>query len=631
MPRVTLLPTTLFCVLTLLPLSACPKAGTAYPSGDTKGVGDAAASSAAEDYKALEDSFFEGFFAMSPVTATVLGVHEGDAQWPDLSRSGREAMAAWVLRIREGADKIDALSLDANERVDLRILQDQLALMQLDTQDERSWETSPLNWVYLIGAGMDSLLYRDYAPLDTRVAALVSRLEGLPVVVASAKDAMADAAAIKAPHAKVAAGQIEGLLTFIDSEIPKQSAGIDAELGAKLNAARKTARSALVDFRDSLLSEERLAAAKGEWRLGAELFAEKLPHTLGMDLSADEVYARAQKAHKEVRARMEVLAFELYEPLFGKKPPSSADELGRSAIVKQVLDALSDVHPSAEQLRDACENNLASIQGFVTDEQLVPLDPKEILEVIWTPPHQRGVAIAGLDPAPPFDKSEGLQSFYIVQPLPPSWDEKVRDSFLREYNHFMLEILSIHEAIPGHFVQLYYGKRERSRVRKAFMNGPFVEGWAVYTEKLMVDAGYTGVAPAGDKPKGVSDAVWKVALDPQMRAKAIALHGSKFFLRAVTNTILDHDIHAGTMNQAEAITLMTHSAYQQEGEARGKWIRAQVTSTQLSTYFAGASAWFELRAQADEAGATQDLAAWHAEALNHGAPPVGALPDLMAP
>ena len=251
--------------------------------------------------------------------------------------------------------------------------------------------------------------------------------------------------------------------------------------------------------------------------------------------------------------------------------------------------------------------------------------------MIWTPAHKQGVFIAGLAaPGALEPQDTTLPSFYLVQPLPKAWDPGKTESFLREYNNFMLEILSIHEAIPGHFVQLYYGRREPSKVRRVLQNGAFVEGWAVYAEGVMVEQGYDGVGPSPDaeRPDGVDKGLWTVMTDPALRAKAIALHALKFYLRTVTNAILDHGVHAGTMTREEALELMMERSYQGEGEAVGKWTRAQLTSTQLSSYYAGARAWKQLRAQAEGRGGFS-MSQFHADALSHGAPPVDALPRLM--
>jgi hypothetical protein len=276
------------------------------------------------------------------------------------------------------------------------------------------------------------------------------------------------------------------------------------------------------------------------------------------------------------------------------------------------------------------ETTLSNLDAFVRQQGLLTLDDSEVLQVIWTPPHQRGVFIAGLAAPGVLDDKPGLPSFYLVQPIPPAWDQGTIDSFLSEYNDFMLEILSIHEAIPGHFVQLYKGKREESKVRKVFGSGTFVEGWAVYAEKLMTDAGYAGVGPSPDtpRPRGVSKGLWTIMTTPELRAKAIKLHGLKFYLRSVTNAILDHAVHAANMSREEALELMVRRSFQQEGEAVGKWTRAQVTSCQLATYFVGSQQWWRLRKKAENR-ADFSLSGFHDAALAHGAPAVDELPKLM--
>lgn len=631
----------LACAALSLP-AACKTEGPSTPPTVDGPKVDASA-----EYDALVTDFFDsrasteseaavpGYFERFPVAATALGVHVYDDRWPQLDADGRAANVAWAEALLARIDALAGADLDADQRVDLQILRDQLASLVFSERVENTWSTNPLAWSYLVGGGLDTLINRDFAPVEQRARSVAARLEALPDLLVQAASSMSDPAAIKKPQALVAKQQLEGVRSLIRLEIPEKLAGAEAATLERIEIASRTALKALDIYEDQVLGESQLAFANGAWRLGKEAFETKLGYTLGQTVDAKALYERAKTTHAEVRARMESLAFELYEPLFGRRPPGGADDLGRARIVREVLEELAKIHPAPAQLRDACEANLDTIESFVKGQGIVPLDPNEPLEVIWTPPHQQGVAIAGLDPAPPFDTGKQLQSFYLVQPIPKDWSAEVTESFLREYNHFMLEILSIHEAIPGHFVQLYYGKRDDSRVRKAFANGPFVEGWAVYTEKVMVDQGYAGVDPTvgpdgkRERPAEVSERLWKLAADPELRAKAIALHGAKFFLRTVTNAILDYEIHAGQLDEAGALKLMVQRAYQQEGEARGKWVRAQVTSTQLSTYFVGASWWFDLRAEAEQAP-DFDLSAWHAAALSHGAPPVPALRELMA-
>jgi uncharacterized protein (DUF885 family) len=593
------------------------------------------------DAKSISKRFFDAWLPRSPVTATALGHHAHDGEWPDLSSEARARNLAWGEALRaeiEAALSDEAAPISASDRVDLHILLDQLRLGVISETHERTWATDPLAYAYLVGAGLDDLISRDYAPLPQRAASLAERLEGLPALLEQAQANLSDPAAIKLPHARVAQSQFRGVVALIDGEIPNRVAEAPPEVRERISKASKPARAAIERFIETVLSDTAIAQAAGPWRIGSEVFAEKLGATLGTRRDATDVLAAARAEHARVRAQMEAIAVELHEPLYGKPAPEEARSGGEPAreLVRNVLRDLATFRPTAESLRDDCEANLATIDAFVRAKNLIPMDPEEVLEVIWTPEHERGVAIAGLDPAPPLDERAGLASFYLVQPVPDAWTDEVRDSFLREYNGFMLEVLSIHEAIPGHFVQLYYSRRDDSKVRRVFNNGPFVEGWAVYTEQLMVEHGYPGVAPektAKRKPRGIAGRVWELRQTPELRAKAIALNRAKFYLRAVTNAILDHEIHAGDMTEAEALALMMEESFQEEGEARGKWTRAQVTSAQLSTYFVGAVEWNELRDQArqraEDSGEPFDLSRFHAEALAHGAPPVSALPSLM--
>ncbi|MCA9690235.1 MAG: DUF885 family protein, partial [Myxococcales bacterium] len=592
---------------------------------------------------ALGEAFLAGYYAHNPTAATSDGYHgDLDGRWPDLSPAGDAAARAFLDDFSAKLQAIDGAGLDPEARLDLELIANQIARERFSLDVERPLERDPFVYSSILGAGLDDLTSREFASIDARGRHVASRLQALPAFVDAALARLTPRAEVRAPHARVAIAQLDGVRVLVRDELAVRTAGASAEVRAAIAAATPAAVAA-IDRMQATLRDEVLPVAAGPWRLGPERFDEKLRLTLHTDMSAREVYELAVAEHATVRARMGEVARALFPILFG---PSALQEFLANArgdaealdlmISQKVLAALAADHPSADGLRDACEENLARLERFVADERLVPLDPKELLEVIWTPAHARGYAIAGLaSPGPLEDTRAGLPSFYLVQPVPKDWPEKQRESFLREYNAFMLEILSIHEAIPGHFVQLYHAKREPSKVRRVFGNGAFVEGWAVYTERLMVEAGYAGVGPApgAKRPKHVSAGLWRVMSDPAARAQAIELHGLKFYLRTVTNAILDHEIQAGDMTEEAAVQLMVGRALQEEGEARAKWVRAQLISAQLSTYFVGATAWFRLRAQAEaraqRGGAPLDLHEFHRAALAHGAPPVHWLPALM--
>lgn len=585
-------------------------------------------------------AILDAWLQSSPVTATSLGDHRFDGAWPKLAPADLEAD---LRRIDDGLAMLAALDvakLSAEERVDLEILRNELELQRFSHEVERPWQTSPMAYARLIGDGLDDLVSRDYAPPTDRARAVADRLEGLPALAQQAVANLQPGQTMQ-PHTEVARGQLDGVLLLLD-EIGARLEGADAAQLQRIAAATGPAREAVQALREHV--EVLLPQATAEWRLGKQAFERKLRLTLHTELAADEVRRLAILEHAAVRGRMTELAGELATVLFSPAERKAIERKAKgdkqTALVAAVLEALAGAHVEPAQLRDSIEATLTRLDGFVREKGLVTLDDAEVLRVIWTPPHQRGVAIAGLAAPGPLDADKpGLPSFYLVQPVPDEWDASVKESFLREYNDFMLEILSIHEAIPGHFVQLYWSKRgaegarEPSKIRKVLANGPFVEGWAVYAERIMVEAGYAGAAPTAALPPAVQKRLGKLLADPELRAKAIALHGLKFYLRTVTNAILDHSIHAGTMDELEALELMVFRSFQQEGEAKAKWVRAQLSSTQLSTYFVGAQAWLRLReqarARAAAAGQEFDAKAFHDQALAHGAPPVHMLPALM--
>lgn len=610
------------------------------PPGDPPPTSDVAIGRAQDSeqmLEALSEQFLAGYFAANPVAATAYGEHAHDHRWPDLSRDGRREYDRWIVEQLEAVDDIPREALAAGEQLELDIIRNQLELNRFAGQVERIWRSDPLGYSDLISSGLDDLITREFAPLDQRAASLATRLEALPALVEQAIANLSDPKLIRRPQAEVAVGQLAGLITLIDTEIPARTANAAPELIERIKIASPPARAAIEQLEDHIRAL--IPKAEGHWRLGKDGFARKLELTLQTKIGADELLALAHAEHERVRRDMQALARELYEAMYGARALAKHDSSGRipdpDELVRTVLAELGKDHPAPEQLRDAAEATLARLDQFVRDHKLVPIDESEVLEVIWTPEHARGVAIAGLAAPAPLDDETGLPSFYLVQPLPDDWSPKLRESFLREYNSFMLEILSIHEAIPGHFVQLYWDKRQPSKVRRVFDNGPFVEGWAVYAEHLMVEAGYSGapVDPHAKRPAEVSRALWTVQQSDELRAQAIRLHGLKFYLRTVTNAILDHEIHAGTMTREQAIELMVDRSFQERGEAEGKWVRAQVSSTQLSTYFVGATAWFRVREQAEAraaaAGESFDMLEFHRAALSHGSPPVHRLPELM--
>jgi uncharacterized protein (DUF885 family) len=329
-----------------------------------------------------------------------------------------------------------------------------------------------------------------------------------------------------------------------------------------------------------------------------------LEFELNAGLNADEVLQEAETEFARVEREMYVIARQLWSRVFTKKPLPPDDPEGRRSTIILVLNQLNQEHGTPEKLVGDARNAVERIKAFIADRDILRLPDPDRCKVIEMPEFQRGNSVAFLNPAPPLDPRAA--SIYAVSPPPKDWDTRRVASFLEEYNRHMLQILTIHEAYPGHYVQLEYSNRNPSLIRRVLYSGVFAEGWAVYTEQMMLDQGY-----------GDGDL-------------ALRLNQLKFYLRAVANAILDHKMHCDNMTDEDAQKFLIERVFQSEGEAIGKIIRAKQSSCQLSTYFVGRMAFYRLRQQIErEMGEQFDLGRFHEAVLDHGTLPVKYLPELV--
>ncbi len=561
-----------------------------------------------------------------PVWATGLGVHTRDHDWPDLSPAGIAAQLELIATLQQETDAFVALTLD--DGVDQRIVRTQLELARFSLQEEADHLHSPLLYAGLLGAGFEELTARPFAAKDVQARAVIARLSGLKQLLADARANLLPKEAMR-PHCEVALVQLAGLPTLLQEVIPKRLQGIAPELAQELHTATAVGLADIAAFH-RFIEDEVLPQAQYPWRLGGDMFARKFALAVRADISPAEHAAKAEAMLQTVTTQLEARARRLAEVLLA---PAERDAIARgpqpaAALVRRVLSLLSQWHATEDGLKQAVEHSLLATTAFVQSHAIVPLLPEATLEVIWTPPHMQGVAVAGLAAPGALETAQAaLPSFYLVAPVPSAWDAQARESLLREYNMWMLDVLSIHEAMPGHFVQASYSKNSTSVVRQVFSSGAFVEGWAVYCERMMMDAGYAGQAPATlpSQLQGLAPVVY----DEALRHEAIALHADKFFARTIANALLDYRIHVEGMNMEQALAFMVDTAFQEPGEARGKWTRAQVTATQLSTYFAGAQAFLALQDEARTREEAFNLGSFHARVLSLGEPPPETLPALL--
>jgi uncharacterized protein (DUF885 family) len=354
----------------------------------------------------------------------------------------------------------------------------------------------------------------------------------------------------------------------------------------------------------AFLEKTLLPRASGEWRIGKEKFARKLELELNAGLTAKEVLEAAEGEFKRVERDMYVIARQLWSKVQPGKALPADDEAGRRETIASVLAVLNKDHASADDLVRDARLVAERIKSFIAKKDVLRLPKPDRCKIVEMPEFQRGFSVAYLNPAPPLDPK--ASSYYAISPPPLHWDNRKKESLLEEYNRHMLHILTIHEAYPGHYVQLEYSNRHPSLIRRVLQSGVFAEGWAVYTEQMMLDQGY-----------GDGDL-------------ALRLNQLKFYFRAVANAILDSRMHGTKMSDEEALDFLTRRCFQSEGEALGKIIRAKLSSCQLSTYFVGRTAFYTLRQKVQrEMGARFDLGRYHEAVLDHGTLPVKYLPELV--
>ena len=497
------------------------------------------------DFETAVVEFLADLFEAYPTWGTGVGYHRVDGRWPDLTEAGRTARLATFAGHRERLEGFATAGLTADESVDRAILLEEIEKVVFGETVLRSEAWDPLELVYLVGGGLFGVLSREYAPWSERGAALLARIEGLPELLSAALDGLTGLPnrPVGLLQLETALRQLAGVTDLVDSSLVearrRAEAGEAPELVAPMEAAATAAHAAVESYRDELDTGIR-PQAQGEGRLGPELFAQKLRFTLGSELTPDELRERAWADYHAVRAEMVRLARALWSTWIPGEPlpqVAEGDGAGESALVQRVLDAVAEKHQQPDGLIGYCEDEIDRISTFVREQELISL-PDEPLVITWTPIFLRATARAFLDSPGPLDRVQ-KSHFWITPPDESEGPEAVA-SYLREENDASLRALSIHEGIPGHYLQLAASNACDSLTRTVFTNGMFAEGWAVYITQVMHDAGY-----AADDP-------------------GFALQHWKMYLRATANAILDVETHTGGMTEEEAMALMVDGAWQEQ-------------------------------------------------------------------
>lgn len=558
-----------------------------------------AATPADQHFAEFSDRVVDEWLRLEPVTATQLGDHRFDGLLPDVSVGGRAARAAMAQRQLAELSRFDKAKLAREQQVDAILLRDQLEYTLFSLQRLQDWAWDPLTYAGTLGTGLFNLVSRDFAPLPERIRSATSRLEYLPTYLGQVRLAL-DPARVPLIHAQTAAQQNQGLGGVIDL-ILAQKESLPAQEGSRLERAAERAKVALADHQ-TWLDKTLVPNARGNARLGAKIYDRKMALALNSVLSRAEIRQRAEREIKDLRSKMYGAAAQILKARPGA-PAIATDPSPQEqqAIIEAGLGVIYADAPPRDQILPFARNTLSEAEAFAKAKDLIGF-PASHFEVIEMPEYARGVAVAYADMPGPFERNQA--GFFSVMPIPGEWSDEQAASFLREYNQWSIHELTIHEAVPGHLLQLAHANGYKSRLRAFLQSGPMVEGWACYTQDLMAEAGY-------------------LDRDPRY-----LLAHYKFMMRVPVNAILDQDFHVNGITREAAMEMMTKTAFQEEREAAGKWVRMQLSSAQLPTYFVGYQEWKDFRAAAEKRP-DFELRRFHNQALSHGSPPVRFIRQLM--
>ncbi|GIU52763.1 DUF885 domain-containing protein [Shewanella sp. KT0246] len=545
----------------------------------------------------FSDGFINDLWQWSPTWALYSGKHVNDGYLEVPNEAARAKTLAFVNTQQAKLSAFDKSTLSTNDLIDYELISNLLASIKWQQERFKAWQWNPSQ--YNVAGGFAQIINEDFAPLDERLKSVVARLENVPAYYQAAQ------ANINNPtieHTQLAIMQNQGAFSVLSDDLAQKVADsgltqADKDLFTKRFELAKVAVTEHIEWLTQLEVKLEKEGARS-FRIGEELYEEKFALDIQAGMSGKALFEKATADKHRVQAEMAKITNDIWSKYIDTPKPQDDN-----VAIKQLIDVLSVKHVKREDFVDEVRAQIPELVKFVNEKQLMTLDPSKPLVVRETPEYMRGFAGASISAPGPYEKD--ANTYYNVTPLDGMSDESA-ESYLREYNHWILQVLNIHEAIPGHYTQLVYSNESPSLVKSLFGNGAMVEGWAVYTERMMLEEGY------GD-------------FEPEMW-----LMYYKWNLRVIANTILDYSIQVNGMTEEQAIDLMTNEAFQQQAEAEGKWRRATLSQVQLTSYYSGYREIYDLReelklAQKDDF----DLKEFHEKFLSYGSAPVKYIKQLM--
>ena len=545
------------------------------------------------EFDNYKNRFIDNLWKVYPGWASSQGYHKYDSVLIIPDNASRLKELAFAKANLDSLKSFAINQLSDNNKTDYYMIENQLKSIEWSINEMKSYEWNPSE--YNVSGAFAEILNGNYDSLDIRLNNFYLKMSDIPAFYEAAKKN------IKNPtleHTQLAIDQNLGGISVFEFDLQEalNKANIGDRKKQTIEARAKQAVVAIKDFTKWL----KITANKTprSFRLGKELYAKKFEFDIQSGYTAEQIYEKALNRKDELHEKM----FELSDKLWDNYLKSITKPTDKLLLIKQLIDKISEKHVKPEAFQSAIEKQMPLLIDFIKKKNLIYIDPTKPLVVRKEPDYMAGVAGASISAPGPYDKNGN--TYYNVGSL-AGWDKERAESYLREYNQYILQILNIHEAIPGHYTQLVYSNQSPSLIKSIFGNGAMIEGWAVYTERMMLENGYEN-----------SDEMW--------------LMYYKWNLRTTCNTLLDYGVHTKEMSRESAINLLTNEAFQQKAEAEGKWKRVSLTQVQLCSYFTGYSEIYDFREELKKQMGDQfNLKEFHEKFLSYGSAPVKYIKELI--
>jgi len=556
-----------------------------------------AAQPADAEYEAVAEEYIKGYFAARPLQGTALGFHEYDGKITDYSRLALDAELSRLRRFDDRLRKFDPSKLSPRQSLDLRILQAAVKNELFQMQEMSIFERNPM--VYARAADVNVYVQRNFAPLEDRVRSLVAIECQIPNILIAARTNLNEV--LPKPYVELAIQIARGSSDFLKKNLVAAITGLkDEQIRAAFQDANRRAANALADYA-AWLEREKLPKSSQDFALGEEKYRRLLAQTELVDLPPAKIL---EIGMGQLKAEQEAFA-------------DAAKKIDPNKSAIEVFKQIQNEHPTPENLIRDVAKDLDKIRKYVSSHNLVTIPSDVRAQVKETPQYLRATSFASMDTPGPFEK-RATEAYYYVTPTESDWPEKQKEEWLTAFNYYTSDIVSIHEAYPGHYVQfLRLNASLASKVEKIFGSYAFIEGWAHYCEKMMIDEGFgsaTGATPTEEELK---------------RAAKYRMAQADEALLRLCRLCVSIKMHTQNMSIDEATKFFHENCYYQEKPARSEAMRGSFDPDYLN-YTLGKLQILKLREDYKaQQGEEFSLQKFHNELLNHGMPPIRLLREIM--